>query len=411
MTPVDHTRRRRSLPLRRGAALVAVAAALGLAACSSSSSSSSSSTPSTSTSSSGTSTSASASSSATSSSASGLSAADQTGLAQAAAVVAKQSVRPTSITDTTKVTKAIPKGLTIDFIPCGSPECTLEGNIVKQAAALVGWNTVILPNDGSATGDKDAFTQAVRNKAAAILYTAIPASVFASLLPQIKADNIFISTCCVTDAVGPTTGIGYEIDGPAEVGPVGGVQAAWVADNSKDTADAVFVNIPAFAILATQATYFKTQMGTYCPTCKVNEINIALANLATAPTTIVSYLRANPSVHYVVASTDAITIGLPAALKAAGITDVQIVGQGATPTNIQYLHSGEQSADAAFPYYEVMYAMVNAAIQDKADGTVAPSVAPPSWLLTPQNAPNTSAEVFPVVTNYEAEYKALWASS
>jgi ribose transport system substrate-binding protein len=318
-------------------------------------------------------------------------------------------VRPTSITDTTKVTKAIPKGLTIDFIPCGSPECTLEGNIVKQAAALVGWNTVILPNDGSATGDKDAFTQAVRNKAAAILYTAIPASVFASLLPQIKADGIFISTCCVTDATGPTTGIGYSIDDPAEVGPVGGVQAAWVAANSKDTADAVFVNIPAFAILATQATYFKTQMSTYCPTCKVNEINIALANLATAPTTIVSYLRANPSVKYVVASTDAVTIGLPAAIKAAGLTGVQIVGQGATPTNIQYLHSGEQSADAAFPYYEVMYAMVNAAIEDKAGMTVAPSVAPPTWLLTPQNAPNTSAEVFPVVTTYQSQYQALWA--
>jgi ABC-type sugar transport system substrate-binding protein len=400
MTPVDQARRR-SLSLRRASAALAVAAALALAACSSSSSSPSSPAAG----SSGASTSSSASTSG-----SGLSAADQAGLAKAEAVVAAQSQRPTSITDTIKVTKAIPKGLTIDFIPCGSPECTLEGNIVKQAAALVGWNTVILPNDGSATGDKDAFTQAVRNKAAAILYTAIPASVYASLLPQIKADGIFISTCCATDAVGPSTGIGYLIDGPSQVGPVGGTQAAWVASNSKDTADSVFVNIPAFAILAAQATYFKNGMASYCPTCKVNEINIALANLATAPTTIVSYLRANPSVKYVVASTDAVTIGLPAAIKAAGLTGIQIVGQGATPTNIQYLHSGEQSADAAFPYYEVMYAMVNAAIEDKAGMTVAPSVAPPAWLLTPQNAPDTSAQVFPVVTTYKSQYQALWAN-
>lgn len=405
MTPVGQARRRRSLPARRAAALLAVAAALTLAACSSSGSSSSS------TGSSGASSSGSATSSSSSStSGSGLSAADQAGLAKAEALVASQSVRPTAITDTTKVTKAIPKGLTIDFIPCGSPECTLEGDIVKQAAATVGWNTVILPNDGSATGDKDAFTQAVRNKAAAILYTAIPASVFASLLPTIKADGIFISTCCVTDAVGPSTGIGYLIDGPSQVGPVGGTQAAWVASNSKDTADSLFVNIPAFAILASQATYYKTGMASYCPTCKVNEINIALANLATAPTTIVSYLRANPSVKYVVASTDAVTIGLPAAIKAAGLTGIQIVGQGATPTNIQYLHSGEESADVAFPYYEVMYAMVNAAIQDKTGATVAPSVAPPSWLLTPANAPTTSAQVFPVVTTYKSQYQALWAN-
>ncbi len=405
MTPDGHVRRRRSRPLRRAAALVAVAAALLLAAACSSGGSSSSTASSSGASSSGTGT-----ASAAATSGGGLSAADQAGLAKAEALVAKQSVRPTTITDTTAVTKAIPKGLTIDFIPCGSPECTLEGDIVKQAAATVGWNTVILPNDGSATGDKDAFTQAVRNKAAAILYTAIPASVFASLLPQIKAEGIFISTCCVTDAVGPSTGIGYLIDGPSQVGPVGGTQAAWVAANSKDTADSLFVNIPAFAILASQETYYQNGMASYCPTCKVNTLNIALANLSSAPTTIVSYLRANPSVKYVVASTDGITIGLPAAIKAAGLTGVQIVGQGATPTNIQYLHSGQESADVAFPYYEVMYAMTNAAIQEKAGMTVAPSVAPPSWLLTPQNAPTTSAQVFPVVTTYKSQYAALWAN-
>ncbi|MBV9203903.1 MAG: hypothetical protein JO037_00535 [Actinobacteria bacterium] len=307
-----------------------------------------------------------------------------------------------------KITKPIPKGQTIDFIPCGSPECTLEGNIVKQAAASVGWNTVILSNDGTPQGDKAAFAQAVRNKAAAVLYTAIPASTFASQLPALQANGTFLSTCCVTDAVGSSTGIGYLIDGPAEVGPVGGAQAAWVAADSKDKADSVFVNIPAFAILASQATYYKTGMATYCPTCKVDELDIALANLSNAPSTIVSYLRAHPSVNYVVASTDAVTIGLPAAIKAAGLSNVKIVGQGATPTNIQYLHSGQEAADVAFPYYEVMYSMVNAAIQDKAGMPVTPSVAPPKWLLTPQNAPTITSQVFPVVTDYQAQYKTLW---
>jgi len=307
-----------------------------------------------------------------------------------------------------KVTKPIPTGLTIDFVPCGSPECLLEGNIVKQAAALVGWNTVVLSNDGTPQGDKAAFAQVVRNKAAAVLYTAIPASTFASDLPALRANGTFISTCCVTDAVGPSTGIGYAIDIPAQVGPVGGAQAAWVAADSKDTADSVFINIPDFAILASQAVDYKSGMASYCPTCKVAELDIALANLSSAPSTIVSYLRANPSVDYVVASTDAVTLGLPAALKAAGLSHVKIVGQGATPTNIVYLHSGQEAADVAFPYYEVMYAMVNAVIQDKAGMPVTPSVAPPAWLLTPQNAPDTTAQVFPVVTSYQSQYAALW---
>jgi ribose transport system substrate-binding protein len=392
MNALDDTRKRFSLRLRRVGVLLAVAAALSLAACSSSSSSGSGTASSTSSSASG----------------SGLSAADQAGLAKAQAIVASEVQQPTTITDTVKVTKPIPAGLTVDFIPCGSPECTLEGNIVKQAAAAVGWKTVILSNDGTPQGDKAAFGQAVRNKAAAVLYTAIPASTFASYLPALKANGTFVSACCVTDPVGPSTGIGYVIDGPAQVGPVGGTQAAWIATDSKDKANAVFVNIPAFAILASQATYFKAGMAAYCPTCTSSEIDIALANLSSAPATIVSYLRAHPSVNYVVASTDAITIGLPQAIKAAGLSNVKIVGQGATPTNIQYLHSGQQAADVAFPYYEVMYAMVNAAIQDKAGMPVAASVAPPKWLLIPANAPQTTATVFPVVAGYQAQYEALW---
>ncbi len=110
MTPVDQARRRFSLTLRHTGVLLAVMATLVLAACSSSGSSSSSGT---------------ASSGSSSSSSSGLSSADQAGLAKAEALVASQSQRPTTITDTTKVTKPIPKGLTIDFIPCGSPECLL----------------------------------------------------------------------------------------------------------------------------------------------------------------------------------------------------------------------------------------------------------------------------------------------
>jgi ribose transport system substrate-binding protein len=391
MNALDDTRRRFSLRLRHAGVLLAVAAALSLAACGSSSSSSS------------------GAASSSSGSASGLSAADQAGLAKAQAIVTSESQEPTAITDTVKVTNPIPTGLTVDFVPCGSTECTLEGNIVKQAATSVGWKTDILSNDGTPQGDKAAFAQVVRNKAAAVLYTAIPASTFASDLPALKANGTFVSACCVTDPVGPSTGIGYVIDGPAQVGPVGGTQAAWIAVDSKDkAANAVFVNIPAFAILASQATYFKAGMATYCPTCGSSEISIALANIASAPDTIVSYLRSHPSVNYVVASTDAITIGLPEAIKAAGLTNVKIVGQGATPTNIEYLHSGQQAADVAFPYYEVMYAMFNAAVQDKAGMTVAASVAPPKWLLTPQNAPTTTATVFPVVKGYQAQYEALW---
>ncbi len=329
------------------------------------------------------------------------------GLAAAQALIAKDSPEPTQITDTAKVTGKIPSGKTVYFIPCGpNPECQQEGQIVKTAASMVGWSTVIVPNDGSPQGSKAAFDQVVRAKPAGVLYTAIPQSTFQSETAALKANGTVVSACCVTDAVG--NGIDYNIDSPEESGPVGQAQAAIVATNSNcQNADSVVVNIPDFAILADGVKAFKDGMASYCPSSTVNELDIALANIASANTTIVSYARAHPNVKYIVASTDGVTIGLPAALKAAGLSD-KIVGQGATPTNIQYLHAGQEVGDVAFPYNEVMYSMLTPVLQKAAGDAITPSVAPPMWILTPSNAPNTSAAIFPVVQDYQAQYKANW---
>ena len=397
-----NVRRPRATARRSLALLAAAGAVLLAAACSSSSTSGSSGSASSGSASSGSASSGSGSSSST------LSSADQAGLAKAQAFLAQAEARPTQITSTVKINKPVPKGKTVYFITCGaSPECTQEGPIVQQADDLLGWKTVILNNDGSPQQWKSDFNQVVQAKPAAVLYSAIPQSTFASEVPALKANGTFISGCCVTDAAGSATGIGYANDVPSQVGPIGGAQAAFVAADSKDAANSLIVNLPSLPILSTGVADYKAGMATYCPSCSVSELDIALANIATAPATITSYLRSHPSISYVVASTDGLTIGLPAALKQAGLSNVKIVGQGATPTNLQYLHSGEQAVDVAFPYYEALWAMVTAAAQYEAGVPVTPSVAPPLWVLTPSNAPSTS-QAFPVVLDYKSQYEALW---
>ena len=389
--PVGRRRHRRGSQVFT--ALVAVVVALVMAGCSSSKSST------------GT------TSSTTASSGSSTTSGGSSGLQQAEAFVAKYETQPTQITDTNKITKPIPKGQTIYFIPCGpNPECQQEGNIVKQAAAMIGWNTVITPNDGTPQGDKAAFDQVVRAKPVAVLYTAIPQSDFQSELPSLQANKTAVIACCVTDPVG--SGVDYNIDGPTNGAPVGQAQGAWVASDSKCQNDeSVIINLPDFAILANGIKQYKAEMSSACPGSTVDELDIALADIANANTTIVSYVRAHPNVKYVVASTDGVTVGLPAALKAASITGVKLVGQGATPTNIQYLQSGQQAADVAFPYLEEMYSMVTAAIQHAVGDPISPAPVPPTWILTPQNAPNSGSAIFPVVPDYQAQYKALWGIS
>ena len=167
-------RRRRSTVSVMGAVGVAVL----LAACSSSSKSSSTATTA---SSGGSSATTAAGGSATTGSGGSSGSSSGSGLAAAQAYVAKASVRPTQITDTAKVTGKIPSGKTIYFIPCGNnPECQQEGQIVEDATSVLGWSTVILPNDGSPQQSKAAFDQVVRAKRAGVLYTAIPQATFQS---------------------------------------------------------------------------------------------------------------------------------------------------------------------------------------------------------------------------------------
>ena len=60
---------------------------------------------------------------------------------------------------------------------------------------------------------------------------------------------------------------------------------------------------------------------------------------------IVSYLRAHPEVNYVALSYDGVGVGLPAALKAAGLADkVKIIGEAPTATNVSYVEAGTQGA-------------------------------------------------------------------
>jgi ABC-type sugar transport system substrate-binding protein len=51
---------------------------------------------------------------------------------------------------------------------------------------------------------------------------------------------------------------------------------------------------------------------------------------------------------------DDLAIGLPSALKAAGLSDVKIIGDGASSITLGYIQDGQIAEDISFPYYEVV---------------------------------------------------------
>ena len=105
--------------------------------------------------------------------------------------------------------------------------------------------------------------------------------------------------------------------------------------------------------------------------------------------------------------TDALGTGLPAALKAAGLTKVKIVGQGGDPTAYQAVAQGQILGLVPFDYYNVDYQMVDALARHFAGAKVEQSP-PPLWLVTKDNLPSGYTKIFPDVENFDSQFMQLW---
>jgi ribose transport system substrate-binding protein len=333
------------------------------------------------------------------------------GLTTAREIVAQYSKRPTELGLTTPIEGEIPEGKSVYFITCGAPICEAEAPIINEATDILGWDFKVLSTDGSPQQLQNAWDQVVREKPDVVLYTGTPQSVIATQMEQAAENGTFVSGCCTTDAVG-TGGLGYMISTPQQVGELGRIMAAWVVADAADQGlepGVVYLDLPDFAILSALGEEFESNFAELCTDCAYEKIDIGLADLASANDRVVSYLRANPDVKYVVMSVDSV-FSLPSALEAAGLDDIRLFGEGAGFANQADIVAGKQAASMIFQAYEIMFAMVDAAARHYAGDEVLESFSPPAWILTKDDIEDP-AEVIPAVEDTVAQFTELWGKS
>jgi ABC-type sugar transport system substrate-binding protein len=333
---------------------------------------------------------------------------DEAGLQAARDAVAEFSKQPTAIPNDEPITKPIPEGKDIVFLSCGTSTCNLEADIIKEATDALGWTLTSIPNDGTPEKTKAGWSQILRTKPDGVLYTATPVAAFKNELDQAAAAGIEVAACCTTDA--PDDKLDFVIGTPAQSERPGALMANWVIDQSGGKGSAVFVNLSAFEIIQSIKKGFDGAMAENCPeACKAQELDIPITALGKdVPDRIVSFLRANPGTKYVVLSVDgALGAGLPSALKAAGLNDVTIIGEGPDENTLQYISSGQQEATVTFPYYEEMFSMVDALARKFADVPLEESIEVPDWIVTADTLP-TDDSIFPVVADVKEQYFKLW---
>jgi len=332
------------------------------------------------------------------------------GVALAESIVKKASARPSSIRLSEPIGKEVPTGKKVAFISCGVEACNVQGKIIAQGAKDLGWTSSMIATDGTPEKLQEAFDTAMRNGADAVILNGVNRAAVSKQIADAEKQGVAFVTCCSVEPVGD--GILYNTSTPQQNDEIASDLAAQVVADTKGKANALYVNITAFAILENLGTLFERSYKEYCPTCDVDSIDIPLTALGKdAPDRIVSYLRSHPKVNYVVLSvSDALGSGLPAALQAAGLGDkVKIVGQGGGTQIFQYISGGQVQSIVPFDYYAIDYLMLDALARHFA-GVPIPESVPPRWLMSKAGLPSTS-DLFPVVEDYRNQFLKLWGKA
>jgi ABC-type sugar transport system substrate-binding protein len=332
------------------------------------------------------------------------------GVARAQTLVRQATARPSTIGLATAIGKPVPAGKKIAFISCGVQACEVQGNIIKQGAADLGWTASTINTDGSPEQLQNAFETALRQGADAVILNAVNRAAVAKQIAEAKRKGVAFVTCCSTAP--PGDGILANVAGTGNSAKIGQSLAADIVADSHGKANTLYVNISAFEILKALGTQFESTYKQLCPGCGSATLDVPVTSIGKdAPDRIVSYLRSHPQVNYVVLSvSNALGAGLPAALSAAGLADkVKVVGQSGDTQTFQDLASNKMQSVVQFDYYAIDYLMLDALARHFAGAPEQPNATPPLWIVNAHNMPADATQgLFPVVTNYRSEFKQLW---
>jgi ribose transport system substrate-binding protein len=341
-------RSNRRIAWRATAVCVSAAAVVSAAACSSSTSSSTSSP-----SSSSSSPSSSAASASSSASASATATATATGanVAAAQAALAPYIGKSSSFPVTEPLASKLPAGKKFVYLQCGTPICAEVGGLLQGAVKGIGGTMTVLNAGTTATAAQAAASNALALKPDVVLLGGIDPSLFGNGLKALAASGAKLVSSQLDENVQPF-GITFNYLGLNLSQRNGALLADWVIANVGASANAVIYTLPDLSISAPVQQAFQAEMAKNCPSCTVRAVPIDAATIGTtAPSTVVTDLQSHPNTNVAVFVSLSAAAGLPAAMKAAGISSVKTVGFGPTAGNLQDIKDGNLTAalDIDFP--------------------------------------------------------------
>ncbi len=319
--------------------------------------------------------------------------------------------RPTTVGITQPVGKKIPSGKTIDFIQCGVPACKTEGQLFEAAMKNLGWSMRSINAGTTPEEIKAAYAKAITDKPDAVLGSGYPRALFDPEIATLKQMKIPVVEFFVQEKAG--NGITAVLGGEPTSETQGKMMADYILANSTNKSmELGTVNAQGFETVTATAVEVEKVIKQECAGCKTKRLDAPLTSIgADLPQRVASFLNANPGIEWVTVGYDDMVSGLPTALKGAGIEKAKLSTVNISTAIAPYMKNGEylqSTVGTSFP--EVYWRGIDLLArlfagapyqEDLNDLTL------PYWTITKATLPSTTTE-FPVVTNYEEQFKKLW---
>src|SRR3954451_24516158 len=202
--------------------------------------------------------------------------ADSAGVTRAQTLAQQATTRPTTIGLPPAVGKPVPTGKKVVFISCGVQACEIQGNIIKQGAADLGWNGSVISNDGSPEQLQNAFETALRQGADAVILNAVNREAVAKQIAEAQQKGVAFVTCCSTAP--PGDGILANVAGTGNSAKIGQSLAADIVADSQGKANTLFVNISSFEILKALGSQCKGPYKQRCASCGSASLDVPVTS-------------------------------------------------------------------------------------------------------------------------------------
>ena len=244
-------------------------------------------------------------------------------------------------------------GRHVVFLECPVPTCKVFGDGIQQATDLLEWELTRLTYQFTPEGQQSAFQQAVELAPDAIMSSGQTPSVTVQQRQAAAAAGIpFFDNSAVYES-DPATATGKVDDDPAPptllLEPAsfvafqnGTLPAAWAIAQTDGNVHSIFVNVPDIPIIVPPQVSYEAALDTACPDTCTNVVVAATVDEigTTLPSKVVSTLQENPDTNYIVFTSGDFSLGVAAAVEAAGFDDVKLIGATPIQANIESLNAG-----------------------------------------------------------------------